>query len=72
MTKKDVQVGQTYIMRHTSGRIKVRVLRQVEYNPHWGGPRYHPMHSTTHWIALNLSTGREITLKSAVKLISLA
>jgi hypothetical protein len=63
MTKKDVQVGHTYVMNHTSGMVHVRI-NQVITRGGWGKTK-----EMTHWLATNLKTGREIEIKSAVKLI---
>jgi hypothetical protein len=64
MTKKDVVVGQQYTMNHTSGKIQVKILEKVEHS----GTTYSK--ARTHWRATNLKTGREITVKSAMKLSS--
>ena len=66
MTKKDVVVGETYRMKHTSGRIHVRILytkTRQGYGHAYGNGR-----KSTHWVGLNLKTNREIEIKSAVKL----
>lgn len=65
MKQKDVQVGKTYAMNHTSGRgIHVRIKSVVVR----GG--YSPSSvARTHWLATNLLTGREIEVKSAKKLL---
>ena len=68
MLKADVRVGATYLMNHTSGKIKVRIL-SVKTRKSWGRMNG-PERNMTHWIALNLKTGREIEIKSAAKLIS--
>ena len=67
MKTNDVKVGETYTMRHSSGRIQVRILSIVERSP------CHSLHvrrtrTMTHWSAINLKTGRNIEIKSAVKL----
>lgn len=58
MLKKDVQVGKVYL---TNQRRRVKIL--AERVSDWSGRRL------THWTALNLGTGREITIKSAAKLL---
>lgn len=63
MFKRDVKVGATYLCNHTSGRVPIRILRTVARGG-WGDTR-----EVTHWIAINLKTGREIELKSAAKLL---
>lgn len=67
MKKADVKVGSTYVMKHTSGMIHARILREKAHRcrGHWSGND----RTTTHWIAVNLKTGREIEIKSAAKLI---
>lgn len=64
MMKRDVVVGETYLANHTSGRVPVRILREVSRGG-WGDTR-----RVTHWIAHNLKTGREIEIKSATKLLT--
>ena len=32
MKKADVKVGETYLMNHTSGKIHVRILREIKRN----------------------------------------
>jgi hypothetical protein len=63
MLKKDVKVGETYRMKHTSGRILVKINREVTRSAYGNNSR-----ERNHWIATNLKTGREIEIKSAVKL----
>lgn len=63
MKKAEIQIGATYLMHHSSGRTVVKILRTVQR----GG--YGSSREVTHWIARNLRTGREIEIKSAVKLI---
>ncbi len=67
MLKKEVVIGQTYLMNHSSGRIKVRILREKNHRhmSNWSGETK----NMTYWEATNLSTGRLITLKSAGKLM---
>ena len=64
MKKSDVKVGKTYLCNHSSGKIRVRILQEVERFR--GGPR-NPR-SMTHWLATNERTGRQIEIKSAQKL----
>ena len=66
MKKKDVQIGQTYLMRHTSGLVKVKILQTITRHNYgsWSGSD----RDMTHWLALNEKTGRQIEVKSAVKL----
>jgi hypothetical protein len=66
MTKKDVKVGATYLMNHTSGKVPVRILR-VKPTTLYGGRSGN--RDMTHWVALNTKTGREIEIKSAAKLL---
>jgi len=54
--------GKVYIIKHTSGMIKARFLYSVERGGgSWG-------RSMTHYIFQNLSTGRDIEIKSRVKI----
>lgn len=66
MTKKDVQIGATYAMNHSSGRIRVRIL--MEKASRMYGGRNGVDRVMTHWLAVNLKTGRTIEIKSATKL----
>lgn len=66
MKKSDVQIGQTYNMNHSSGRIQVRI-NQVIVRQSYGGS-FREYREMTHWLGTNLKTGREIEIKSAVKL----
>lgn len=59
MKKAEVEVGKTYIMNHTSGKVPVTILSEKEPG----------RHSNTHWRAMNLKTRREIEIKSAAKLL---
>jgi hypothetical protein len=63
MTKDQVQVGQNYRMRHSSGVIVVQILAAVERQGYGPNSR-----TSTHWIGRNSKTGREIQIRSAVKL----
>ncbi len=63
MTKKEVKVGQTYSMKHTSGLVNVKILREVERTGFGTNSK-----TRLHWLAENLKTGRQIEIKSAVKL----
>lgn len=58
MTKKEIEIGKEYMVKHAGKRVKVRVLATVES----GFKR-----KMTHWRCLKLSTHREITIKSAAK-----
>ena len=64
MKKADVKVGETYLMNHTSGKIYVRILREIKRNR----GRIDNPSVVTHWRALNLATLREIEIKSALRL----
>jgi hypothetical protein len=66
VTKKDVKIGETYRMNHSSGKIDVRILRAVERSAYSSSSR-----TRLHWIGINLKTGREIEIKSAAKLTEL-
>jgi hypothetical protein len=68
MTKKDIKVGSTYVMHHTSGMAQVTILRTVERQGYSGAYGQNTK-TLTHWIARNLKTNREIEIKSASKLI---
>jgi hypothetical protein len=63
MKKSEIIVGKTYLMKHTSGWIPVTV--HAERSTSTG---FHRNNTRTHWTATNLKTGREITVKSAVRL----
>ena len=63
MKKADVKVGETYLMNHTSGKIHVRILREIKRNR----GRIDNPSVVTHWRAMNLATLREIEIKSAVE-----
>lgn len=67
MKKSEIVVGGRYVMNHSSGRIIVKILREItrEGYGHWAGNN----RTMTHWQALNTHTGRTIEIKSAVKLL---
>lgn len=62
LTKKDVVIGAYYLIRKPSGFVVVRIEGEV--------PRtdYPPRRNVTHWNATNMTTGRNIEIKSASKL----
>jgi hypothetical protein len=62
-------IGKTYIVKHTSGKIKAKFLRDAIYNPTFNPNRIHnDRRSTHHYVFQNLSSGREIILKSRTKI----
>ncbi len=63
MLKRDVRIGQTYRINHTSGRVDVRITGSREVSGYGVNAR-----QTTRWDAVNLKTGRTLTIKSAAKL----
>lgn len=57
MLKKDVKIGERYSAKVSNKRTTVQILQQItSYN------------GRTNWRAINLATGREITLRSAARL----
>ncbi len=58
--KADVQVGVVYIARVSGKLVEVKIMDVL----HNQGPK----RNMTRWLAKNLSTGREIVIKSAAKL----
>lgn len=67
MTTDEVVIGQTYLMKHTSGYIHVRINDRIEKKGYSARSR-----KTSNWVATNLKTGREITIKSASRLSLIA
>ena len=68
-------VGNVYIVHHSSGNIKARFIRDVVYNPgaawiEWRSMAAAAGRSTHHYLFQNLSSGREIIIKSRVKIRS--
>lgn len=53
MKKKDVQIGKTYLAKISGRVVPVAVVRESQY----GG-----------WDGINLTTNREVRIKSAAKL----
>ena len=66
MKKADVKVGETYLMNHTSGKIYVRILREIKRNR----GRIDNPSVVNRWRALNLATLREIEIKSSASRLS--
>lgn len=64
MKKNEVQVGKVYIAK-INGRITKVHINEVVVRSGYGPNAK----DRTHWKATNLTTGRKIELKSAVKLI---
>lgn len=66
MLKREIKVGSTYVIDHSSGLIEAKIIREKEAFIRGGrnGTR-----SMTHWIAINGKTGREIEIKSAAKML---
>lgn len=56
------EVGKVYIVKHSSGMIKARFLYVQEHT-------FSNYRNRTRWIFQNLSTGRDIRLKSRVKIL---
>lgn len=63
MTKKDVQVGSTYVAMVSGKLARVRITEEIERQTSYRPPRF-----MTSWRAVNVDTGREITVKSAARL----
>ena len=62
MLKKDVVIGAVYIAKISGKFTEVKILEA--FDTHAFGGRS----ERTRWTAKNLSTGREVTIKSAAKL----
>ncbi|MDE1971443.1 MAG: hypothetical protein KGI50_07760 [Patescibacteria group bacterium] len=62
------QIGKTYIVKHSSGMIRAKFIREAVYNPHFNSNRLFDRRSTTHYIFENLESGRTIEIKSRVKI----
>lgn len=60
MLKAEVKLGAVYIARVSGKLVEVKII-DVLYNQ---GPK----RNLTRWLAKNLSTGREVMIKSAAKL----
>jgi hypothetical protein len=71
MKKSEVKIGSTYRMKHSSGIIDVRITREIDTPQINRSGSYGTVshRARTHWEAINLKTGRTITIKSAVRLI---
>lgn len=62
-------VGRIYMIKHSSGLIQARFIREVVYNPTFGvNPFSRRLRSTTHYLFQNLRTERDIVIKSRVKI----
>ncbi len=59
-----------YKVNHSSGLIRWKFVRTVVYNPSFNGGSYYlrSHRSTTRYYGINLTTGREVVLKSTVKI----
>ncbi len=62
------EVNKVYLIKHSSGFVNARFLRLAIYNPTFNPNWYYERRSTTHYVFENLKTGREIVLKSRVKI----
>ena len=62
--------GKIYVIKHSSGFISARFIREAVYNPHFNSNRLGApeRRSTTHYIFHNLETDRDIVIKSRVKI----
>lgn len=56
--------GKVYIVKHSSGRIRARFIDVREIKGY-----YAASHKRTHYTFQNLSTGRDIELKSRAKIL---
>lgn len=63
MEASELQIGKMYIVNHSSGRTRFRL---VEIRKVLGTPN---RKATTRYIGIRVSTGREVTFKSAQKFI---
>lgn len=73
MLKSEVIVGRKYKARIGANVVTVRIDEVVEIAGYKAVSLYSGRHSTpakTRWLATNLATGRQITIKSASKLRS--
>lgn len=61
------EIHNHYVIKHSSGMIRARFLRTAVYTSS-RSTRLFPRRSTTHYVFQNLETGREITIKSRVKI----
>lgn len=57
--------GKVYIVKHSSGRIRARFIDVREIKGY-----YAASYKRTHYIFQNLGTGRDIELKSKIKILS--
>lgn len=62
--------GEVYRVRLTNGTWhNARFIRDVVYNPTFGNASYmRNMRSTTHYLFQNLDTGRDVEIKSKVRI----
>ena len=67
MKKSEIVPGKKYLFKHSSGVVPILVLREVVRPSYgrWDGAN----RDRHHFLAKNLKTGRQIELKSAVKVI---
>jgi len=63
-------VGNYYVVKHSSGLIRARFLRELVYNPIHTYNSLRSLRSHTHYLFENQTTGREIVIKSRVKIRS--
>jgi hypothetical protein len=60
--------GKVYIVKHLSGLIKARFVGEHESGGYSRGPFQSRARTTTHYTFTNLATGRDIVIKSRVKI----
>jgi len=73
MLKSEVVIGRQYRARIGANVVTVRIDEKVEKPGYKATSLYSGRRTTpakTHWLATNLATGRQVTIKSAAKLRS--
>lgn len=63
MLKSEVKIGSTYVAKINGHLTKVQIKEATIRRGYGPGRK-----DMTHWLAINLATGREVRIKSAVKL----
>jgi hypothetical protein len=69
---KSLVVGTVYIVHHSSGNIRWKFTGMEKHLPYHSPGSFSDRRATTRYMGINLATGREITLRSTVKIRGVA
>lgn len=63
MTSKDVEIGGIYVTKVSNQLTRVKITGTIDRRGYGANRR-----TSTHYLATNLATGRDVEIKSAAKL----